>query len=67
MKVKVIVHFAERGVVGRPGEIIDVPWEMAERLIREGMAKPIESRKRKGPTEDKALRPSEDKSEGASG
>jgi len=62
MKVEVVQRFVERGVVVRhPGEIIDVPPETAERLIERGIAKPVESRKRKEPIEDKALRPSENK------
>lgn len=62
MKVKVLERFVERGVVVRhPGEILEVSPETAEELIERGVAKAVESRKRKEPAEDKALRPSEDK------
>jgi len=62
MKVEVIHRFVEGGVVIRyPGEILDLPPRMAKQLIERGTVKAVETRKRKGPEEDKALRPSEDK------
>lgn len=62
MKVKVVKRFVERGVVVRhPGEVLEVSPETAEQLIERGIAKSVEPRKRKEPTEDKALRSSEDK------
>ena len=64
MKVQVIRRFVEKGAVRHPGEILEVSPETGKELIEKGIVKAIESRKRKNPTEDKALRPSEDKGEG---
>jgi len=61
-KIRVLKRFVERGVLVRhPGEVLEVSPEAAEQLIERGIAKAVESRKRKEPAEDKALRPSEDK------
>jgi len=61
MKVKVLKGFWDRCLARHPGEIIEVSPETAEQLIESGLAKAVKSRKRKEPSEDKALRPSENK------
>ena len=63
MKVKVVVRFVEKDVVRHPGEVLELSSSIARRLIESGVVKPVESRKRKEPSEDKARRPSEDKGE----
>ena len=48
MKIEVLARFVEGGVrVRHPGEVLDVSPETAERLVERGIAKPVESPKRK--------------------
>lgn len=66
MKVR-LLHRAHlgKGVVAYPGHVVNLPKEQAKRLIWHGIAEEVK-RKRKKPSEDKALRASEDKAQNES-
>lgn len=72
MKVKITTPFygTQEGRWLRRGEVLTVSKQHGEQMVARGLAKPVRSRKRKQPAEDKAARPSENKGielEGQSG
>jgi len=65
MNVEVVKSFQLPGAPPyKCGEVITLPTEVGRRLVREGLVKEIKKPRRsrkKGPPENKAVRPTEDK------